>query len=40
LKKGGLFIANITIYPELDDFFLQGRDLGQAGPHLPVSGKG
>jgi hypothetical protein len=39
LKKGGLLLADIMIHPELDDFF-QGRNLGQAGPHLPVSGKG
>jgi len=38
--KSCRFLQDVSLRPEPDDIILQGGNLGQIGPHLPVLGKG
>ena len=38
-EKSGGFLQDGTLRPEPGDLFLQSRNPGQIGPHLPVPGK-
>jgi transposase InsO family protein len=39
-RKSCHFLEDVTLRPKPGDLFLQGCNLGQIGPHLPVPGEG